>query len=182
LTVNVPVLKPSSTVATVGIAEATLPAMAIVMPPAGAAALSVTVPAAALPPTTLVGSSLMPITAGALMVKTALIIVPETEITTVVSFGTGVVPTVNVPVLFPPGTVHSTTVAAGLLLTIWNVMPLAGAEEPKVSVPVDAVPPVTAVGLSAMPVAKGGLIVSVVSIAVPVADIVAVVMVPTGVV
>lgn len=180
--VNVPVLAPPATVATVTFADASLAAMAIVSPPLGAAALSVTDPAADLLPSTLVGLSLIAVTTGGIMVSVAPAAVPETVIFAAVCAATGTVVTVNVPVVLPPETMHVLTVAAGSLLESWNVMPVDGAADPSVNVPVEVLPPVTEVGLSVIPAAVGGVMVSIVSILVPVADILAAVAVPTGVV
>ena len=157
--VNVPVLAPPATVATVTFADASLAAMAIVSPPLGAAALRVMDPAADLLPSTLVGLSLIAVTTGGIMVSVAPAAVPETVIFAAVCVATGTVVTVNVPVVLPPETMHVLTVAAGSLLVSWNVMPVDGAADPSVNVPVEVLPPVTDVGLSVMPAAVGGLIV-----------------------
>jgi len=66
------------------------------------------------------------------------------------TLATGVVVTVNVAVVAPDATVTlAGTVAAALLLDSDTVAPLVGAAPLNVTVPVDEVPPVTEVGLSA---------------------------------
>jgi len=180
--VNVPVLAPPATVATVAFADASLVPMAIVSPSLGAAALSVIVPTDVTPPKTLTGSSVISVTIGAFIVSVAPIFVPETAILDVVSAAIEAVSTVNVPVIAPAATLQDPTVAAVLLLESWNVIPFAGAAESRVSVPVDESPPVTVEGASVILVAAGGLIVSGALTSVPVADIWAVVATATGVV
>ena len=70
---------------------------------------------------------------------------------------TAVVVTVKVAVVAPAATVTlAATVAAALLLDKLTVSPPVGAALPKVTVPVDEVPPVTEVGFSVTDETVGG--------------------------
>jgi energy-converting hydrogenase Eha subunit B len=90
----------------------------------------------------------------------------EAEIVTDVEMRTPEVPTVNVALVAPDGTVTlGGTLAAPLLLASATCAPLAGAGPLSVSVPVeDCTPPITLVGFSASEVrvgSGGGVTVSV---------------------
>jgi len=75
---------------------------------------------------------------------------------------TAVVVTAKVAVVAPAATVTLTgTVAAALLLDRVTASPPVGAALPKVTVPVDEVPPVTEVGFSATEETTGGFTVNV---------------------
>ena len=74
---------------------------------------------------------------------------------------TAVVVTVKVAVVAPAATVTlAGTVAAALLLDKPTDSPPVGAALPKVTVPVDEVPPVTAVGLNVTDETTGGFTVN----------------------
>lgn len=75
---------------------------------------------------------------------------------------TPLVVTVNVAVVAPAATVTlAETVAAALLLESATTAPPGGATLPRVTVPVDELPPTTVVGLSVRFESTGALIVSV---------------------
>jgi hypothetical protein len=73
---------------------------------------------------------------------------------------TAVVVTVNLAEVFPAGTTTVAATTAELLLeTNLIAMPPAGAVVPRVTVPVEVLPPTTEGGLKVKPVIDGGLIV-----------------------
>lgn len=122
-------------------------------PPAGAAALKVTVPVEALPLTTLVGlsdsaESVGP--PGGLTTSVALFIVARIpEIVAVVDTVTVRVVTVKVALLAPAATVTlAGTVIAAVLPASGTTAPPVGAAALNVTVPDDEVPPATLVGLN----------------------------------
>jgi len=119
---------------------------------------------------------------GGLTIRVLLIAVPLAEMLTDVTEPTGIVLIVNVPEIAPPATVHDVTVAAGLLLTSWIVMPVIGAGAFRVSVPLDWLPPMTDAGLSSILVMDGGLIVSLADAVEPLVVILTDVNLETGVV
>ena len=122
-------------------------------PPAGAAAVSVTVPVDDVPPATEVGLSDnedSDAVAG-LIVSDAVLFTPlqAAVIVEVVDDVTVVVVTLNVAVVLPADTVTPVgTVAEELLLESATEIPPAGAAALRVTVPVEELPPVTLVGLS----------------------------------
>src|SRR3989441_668152 len=162
VTVNVALVAPAGTVTlpTAG----TLAAAGLLLervttaPPAGAAALKVTVATEELPPTTLVGFSARPETvrggggAGGVTVSSAevLPVAIVAVIVTVVDTVTGKAEAVNVALLLPARTVTFTgTVAARvLLLESPTVTPPAGAGAANVTVPSEEEPLATLAGLS----------------------------------
>lgn len=134
------------------------------IPPAGAAAPIVTVPEAVAPPVTEVGLRATETIAGGLTVSDALIPVPFTaaEICAVVGVPTVLVLTVKPACAAPAGTVTvAGTVAALTLDDRLTVNPPAGAGPVRVTVPVDAAGPTTAVGFNVIVSSEGGAIVRV---------------------
>jgi hypothetical protein len=129
-------------------------------PPDGAGPLSVTVPCDEMPPVTVVGDSDSVESDGALAapgvtVSTA----PHVVFSTAHSFAcvvdeTLVVPTLKVAVVAPPGTVTVGGTVAGDIDESCTVAPPAGAGAFNVTVPVDDVPAVTVLGLSASDVTQ----------------------------
>ena len=122
-------------------------------PPVGAAPVSVTVPVEALPPVTLVGLTVTDVrlTGAGATVKVAVCVEPNTPvIVTPVFVLTALVEIVNVALVFPLGTrtFAGVCAAAVLLLDSVTVAPPAGAGPLRVTVPIDAVPPTTVVGLT----------------------------------
>lgn len=180
--VNVPVVLPPAMTHAAGLATPLLLAIGTVHPAAGAGEARVSVPVDFSPPISAAGLSVIDLNAGGLIVNGALMLVPLTEILTAVIAATGTVETVNLAVVDPAGTVQDTTLAAALLLARAIVVPAVGAAPVSVSVPVEAVPPVTVTGLSAMLFADGGTMVRVEAIVVPLTVIVAGVEIATGVV
>jgi len=152
LTVNVPVVAPPATVTLAGtVAAAVLLLLSVTtVPPVGAGPFSVTVPVDGVPPVTDVGFKLTELEAGALTVSPAVCVVLlyVAEMVTDVLLATGLVLTVNVPVVAPPATVTlaGTVAAAVLPLLSVTTAPLLGAGPFRVTVPVDELPPVTVVG------------------------------------
>jgi hypothetical protein len=137
------------------------------MPPAGAGALSVTVPVEPDPPVTVEGARpTLPIlpgpAVGALMVKPAVAEFAEVAVMVAETVeATAVVVTAKVPLVCPAGIVMlAGTVAAALLLERLTRMPPAGATSLKVTVPVEPAPPVSVEGarptLPMLPVPTGG--------------------------
>jgi len=130
-----------------------------VAPPAGAGALSVTVPVEdCKPPITLVGFTVREARvgggggAGVTVSEAALVTPPkDAETVTAVDIVTALVPTVNVALVAPAGTgtLVSTLATAVLLLESTTCAPPAGAGPLNVTVPVEEFPPVTLVGFRA---------------------------------
>ena len=157
VTVKVAVVAPAATVTFAGTAAAPLLLDSVtIAPPAGAALVSVTVPVAEAGPTTLVGFTATDerLAAGGagcgVIVRLAVRVTPSVpEITAVVFAVTALVLTANVALVAPAATVTlAGTVAAGWLLDRVIVAPPAGAAPLNVTVPVEAFPPTTLVGLS----------------------------------
>src|SRR5271166_612666 len=98
------------------------------------------------------------------MVSAAVCVPPlnVAEMVAVVVLATVVVVTLKVAVVAPAGTVTlAGTVAEALLLDKPTESPPVGAALPKVTVPVDEVPPVTEVGFSVTDETTGGFTVNV---------------------
>jgi hypothetical protein len=134
-------------------------------PPAGAGALSVTVPVDEAPPVREAGLSVTDASASVtgLMVRTAVFVTAAAEAVSVavVITPTKLVGTLNVAVEAPAATVTvAGTVAAALLLVRATAKPPVGAMLEIVTVPLTAVPPFTVVGLTATAESAGGLTVS----------------------
>jgi hypothetical protein len=153
-TVKVALVAPAATVTLVGtVATAVLLlASATIAPPADADALKVTVSLEVLPAVTLVGLRLSDkrVIAG-LMMRLADFLTPlyVAEIVTAMDAATGLVEIVNAALVAPAGTVTlaGTVATVGLLLESATITPLAGAAVFRVTVPIEAAPPVTLVGL-----------------------------------
>src|SRR2546430_124580 len=155
---NAALLAPAGTVTLEGtLAAELLLVSATRAPPAGAAALSVTVPVEDCnPPTTVDGFKLIDATVGSangFTVSVAVLVVPPYAalIVTAVEALTALVLTVKLAVVAPAATVTlaGTRAAVVLLLESATAAPPDGAALLKVTVPVDdCVPPVTLVGFS----------------------------------
>jgi len=164
---------------------AKLVAKATFKPPAGAALPRVTVPVELVPPTTDDGFNERE-TDGAVIVSVALADWPPADapMLLVALAPTIIVVTVNVAVVAPAGTVTvaGTCASVALLEVRATDIPPVGAALPRVTVPVELMPPATDVGFRERPVTTGGLTVKVaVSFVAPVvAVIVAVVAVATA--
>ena len=143
------------------VAAALLLARETAMPPVGAGPSSVTVPVELLPPTITVGLTVRVVSAGELTVRVAVLeTLPSVAVITGEAvLATAEVETVNVAVVPPEETVTDAgTVAAAVLpLLRETTTPAAGAGPLSVTVPVEPVPPITAVGLSASEVSAGAL-------------------------
>jgi len=166
LTVKVAVVPPPGTVTLAGTVAA--PVLLLdsdtTAPPLGAELLSVTVPLDELPPVTLDGLTLSEESVGGVTVSEAVRVAPpyDPEIVTEVDDPTGLVLTVKVAVVPPPGTVTlaGTVAAPVLLLDSDTTAPPLGAELLSVTVPLDELPPVTLDGLTLSEESVGGVTVS----------------------
>lgn len=155
-TVNVAVEAPAKTVTPGGtVAAVWLLLREIDIPPVGAGPLRVTVPVELAPPVRVVGFKLNPDRCGGFTVNVAEIdVAPSVP----VIFGkdwraTGEVVIENVALVVPAGTFTlAGTIALEKLLDRLTVVPPTGAGIATVTVPVEVVPPVTAVGLTLTPV------------------------------
>jgi hypothetical protein len=161
-TVNPTVVAPGGTVTLAGTAAASVLLLDRVTttPPAGAAALSVTVPEAGEPALTLVGWILNDVNVADGVTKSwanRTVASPVAEIGTVVDVITGLVDTVNVAVVLPGGTVTlpGTVATAVLVLDSVTTTPPAGAAALSVTVPVDVPPPETLIGSTLSDVTPG---------------------------
>jgi len=165
VTVKVAVVVPAATVTLAGaVAAALLLDKLTDKPPAGAALPKVTVPIEEVPPSTAVGFTATDETTGGFTVNAAVWVPPlnVAEMVADAAVATGVVVTVKVAVVAPAATVTlAGTVAAALLLDKLTDRPPVGAALPKVTVPVEEVPPVTAVGFTATDETAGGFTVNV---------------------
>jgi len=166
VTVNVAVVAPAATVTVAGtVAAAVLLLLRVTTaPPVGAGPFSVTVPVDELPPVTDVGFKLTELGAGALTASAAVCVVLlyVAEIVDDVLLATALVVTVKVAVVAFAATVTlaGTVAAAVLLLLSVTTTPPVGAAPFSVTVPVDAVPPVTDVGFKPTELGAGALTVS----------------------
>lgn len=153
VTAKIAVLAPAATATEVGTVatDALLPVRFTTIPPAGAAALSVTVPVADPPPNTEVGFSVTParVRVG-VMLRFEKTESPAyvADMTTVVAVETLVVFTVKVAAVAPCGTV---TLAANVvslvsLVVSFTSAPPVGAGPLRLTVPVDELPPITLEG------------------------------------
>src|SRR3989442_7610816 len=154
VTVNVTLVAPAGTVTLAGTVAAVLMLDCVTCaPPAGAGPSSVAVPVELLPPVTVVGlSASEERRAAGFTVSVAVRVTPlyTAEMVTGVDAATALVVIVNVVLVAPAGTVTlAGTVAAALLLVDIATCAPAGAGPSSVAVPVELLPPVTVVGLSA---------------------------------
>lgn len=149
--VKVATLFPAATVTLEGVdaTEVELLESVTTVPVAGAGPASVTVPVEGVPPTTEVGLSARELTVGAVTLKLAERETPRVPVMfTEVLEATGLVVIVKVAVLAFAGTVTLVgTCATAALLDKVTTVPLAGAGPVNVTVPVEEVPPMTALGL-----------------------------------
>jgi hypothetical protein len=163
VTTNPAVVAPAGTVTLAG-----TPATVVLLldrvttaPPAGAAALSMTVPVDVLPPRTLVGCRLSDVSIGVPGVTVScadrVAPPPAPEIVTAVDVVTTLVATANVAVVPPAATVipAGTVAAAVLLLDRVTTAPPAGAAALSVTAPVDVLPPRTLIGVRLSDVSVG---------------------------
>ena len=158
LTLKVAVVEPAATVTLVGTvaAAALLLDRVTLVPPLGAAFVSVTVAVEELPPITVTGLNVSPDAAAEVedvcTVNEAVTLAPAVaEIVTVVVAATALVLTLKVAVVEPAATVTlaGTVAAAALLLDRVTLVPPLGAAFVSVTVAVEEAPPVKLVGLSA---------------------------------
>lgn len=136
----------------------------IVVPPAPAGPVSVTVPVDGVPPWTEVGLSESDDNAAGVIASVAVcgLLFKVAEMTAEVGAFTPVVDTVNVAVVWPAATVTELgTVAEELPLDRATDVPPVGAAPERVTVPVDAFPPNTEVGLNVSETRVAGFIVKV---------------------
>lgn len=156
---NVAVVAPARTVTVAGtVALVPLAVRATAWPPVGAGPLIVTVPVEVLPPRTDDGFNERPVTTAGLTVSVAdALLVPSAAlIEGVAAAATAVVVTWNVADVEPASTVTvAGTVAEGSLDVSVTVVPPVGAMPVSVTVAVDAVPPITDVGLRLTEVTVG---------------------------
>ena len=150
--VNVALLCPAGTVTELGTVRAVFPLdKATTNPPVAVGALSVTVPVVGLPPSKEDGEKVKDTREGGLTVRAALFDTPPAVAAIVATTWalTGAVVVVKVAVVWPAVTVTlAGTDAAGFVLERVTTAPPAGAAAFNVTVPVEAVPPVTDVGLT----------------------------------
>jgi len=150
VTVNVAWVVPAGTVTLAGtLALVLLLDSAITAPPEGAGPLNVTVPVEGLPPRTDVGLRVSDTRVAGFTVKVTFLVVPLyiAEIVISVLAETPLVVTTKAAVSCPASTVTlAGTWAAGLLLVSVITAPPAGAGMSSVTVPVEGLPPRTAVG------------------------------------
>jgi hypothetical protein len=148
--VKVAVVAPAATVTEVGsVAFAVLDARETAIPPVGAAPLRVTVPVDGLPPMTVDGESVSPVSTGGFIVSVAVFEVPArvAVIVTEAELETAVVLIGNVAELDPAVTVTLVGSVALVLLEVrLTVIPPVPAGPLRLTVPVEALPPMTEVG------------------------------------
>lgn len=171
--VKVALWAPAGTVTVEGTVALLLPEVRVTTtPPARAGPVNVTVPVLVRPPFTLEGFNLSVESAAARTVRVALLVtVPYVaEMLEVVEAATTAVVIGNAAVDDPAGMVTfcGTVAAAVLLLARDRTMPPLGAGPSSVTVPVELLPPVTAVGLRVSLENEGGLTVRVAVLGTPV--------------
>jgi hypothetical protein len=157
VTVKVAVVAPAGTVTVAGTVAIVVSAevRATDMPPVGAALPRVTVPLEVAPPLMVVGFRATAVTIGGLTVNVA-DCAPE-EMDGVFAVATGSVVTVKVPLVAPAAmvAVAGTVAEVVSLEATGTVNPPVGAGPLMVTVPVEGVPPMTAVGFTLTPVTVG---------------------------
>lgn len=152
-TVKVALVRPAATVTLLGTVatEVLLLESDTVTPPVGATPFRVTVPVDVLPPLTVVGFRLVAESDGRVTVRFAFCVAPlnEAEILTEADPETGTVVTAKVALVAPAATVTfaGAEAFAELLLEMVTTEPPAAAGPLRVTVPVEALPPMTDVGL-----------------------------------
>ena len=196
-TVNVVITKvtlvaPAGTVALAGTvaAEVLLLVKETTIPLLGAAPFRVRVPVDEVAPTTVLGLSVSDERAGRLTVNVAVrVVLPSfAEMVTDAEVATGFVVTVKLAVVAPAATVTfgGTVAAAVLLLDTVTVNPPGGAAAVRVIVPVEELPPVTAVGFTPTDDNPGGAVTTRLTVParlkLPATPVIANVYVPVGVV
>jgi hypothetical protein len=162
-TVNVAVVAPAGTVTLAATVADPLSLDSVtVAPPAGAGPLRVTVPVELLLPITVVGFRATAAIEGGLIVSEAACVpLYFSVIVAVAAVVTGVVFTVNVPVVAPAATVTLVaTVAAALSLDRVTTDPPVGAGPFNVTVPAEVLLPMTLFGVKATDATAGALIVN----------------------
>jgi len=151
--VKVAVVAPAATVTVAGtVALVLLELRLMTAPPVPAGTASVTVPTDETPPVTEAGDSAMLLSDGAITdrVPDAVLESRVAVIVAVVELETTVVVTENVATDWPPGTrIDVGTVTLAEFEARFIQRPLAGAGDPKVTVPVEGLPPYTDAGVSA---------------------------------
>lgn len=161
---NVAEVAPAGTVTEAGkVATVLLEESVTEVPPVGAGPLSVTVPTEDPPPRTVDGTKATADAVAALTVRVAVLLtVPVLAvIVSVAVVATAVVVTVNVAVVDPAATTTEDGTDADVALEERvTVVPPVGAAPVRVTVPVEEVPPVTDVGLTATLDAVGASTVS----------------------
>lgn len=164
LMVNVAEVRPAVIVAFEGtVTPLVVFVSAITMPPVGAAPLIFTVPVADLPLANFAGAMVTLINNGGFTVK---VLDAETDpdvpvMVAVVTAATAIVLTLNVALVFP----EATKTVAGtaddlLLLASFTESPALFAGPVRVTVPTDAVPPVTELGAKSIDLTTGATMVS----------------------
>ena len=153
-TVKVALVRPAATVTLLGTVatEVVLLESVTVTPPVGAAPFRITVPVDVPPPFTVVGLRLIAESDAGVIVRFAFCVAPlnEAEILTVADPETGTVVIGKLALVAPAATVRlaGTEACAELLLEMLTTEPPAAAGPLRVTVPVEALPPTTDVGLS----------------------------------
>ena len=165
MTANIADVLPAGTVTDAGtVATAKLLVRPTFNPPVGALAVSVTVPVAEMPPTTVAGFTPSDRTDGAFIVRVPAFEMPLKVAEIVASFCalTALVFTANVAELWPAATVTDAgTVATVTLLDTLTTKPPVGASPLKETVPTDELPPRTELGEKVTDDTVGGVMVRV---------------------
>jgi hypothetical protein len=162
VTANVVEVAPAATMTLAGVAAMAVFELTSVTakPPAGAAALIVTLPVDDVPPVTLVGVSEIAERAGGFTVRVAFLVTPPDAADTRTDTGalTAEVVTVNVAEVAPARTVTVFgTETTALAVESDTTAPPAGAAGARVTVPVDERPPTIELGLTLTELSAGGV-------------------------